>query len=183
MSQSVPSMIQYRETKIKVAVLMTGGTIAKSYDPSSARLKNYEPTIEGLIAKLRLDDLNLRFFDFMRLDSLEISDMERERIGQKIIALSADHDAILVTHGTDSMVLTAEVFCEREPHPLVPVIFTGEMVPGSVIGSDAEQNLTEALLALRLLPPGIYVSFHNRILSPPGVRKNYEAQTFEQVVK
>ena len=181
MSQDTQPAKMFRDTEMDVAVLMTGGTIAKSYDPASAKLENVRPTVKDLIAKLRLDDLNLKFFDYMQKDSLDIKENERERIGHKIGDLAQKYDAVLVTHGTDSMVSTAELLCAKTPSPTVPVIFTGAMIPGTVIGSDAQQNLTEALLALRFLPPGIYLSFHNRILTPPGIRKNYENQTFEKV--
>ena len=168
---------------MNVAVLMTGGTIAKSYNPANAKLYNFEPTVKDLIANLRLDDLILEFFDFMHLDSLDIREQERERIGKKIRDLSECHDGVLVTHGTDTMVSTAELLRASTPPPTVPVIFTGAMVPSTVVGSDAVQNVTEALLALRLLPAGIYLSFHNRILSPPGIHKSYENQTFEKVTR
>lgn len=171
----------FRDSKMNVAVLMTGGTIAKSYDLTSAKLHNFEPTVKDLIATLRLDDLNLQFFDFLHLDSLDIKAAERELITRKIGDLSESHDAVLVTHGTDTMVATAELLRTTSPPSTVPVIFTGAMIPGAIVGSDASQNLTEALLALRLLPPGVYLSFHNRILSPSDVRKSYETQTFEKV--
>ncbi|TNF00611.1 MAG: asparaginase, partial [Deltaproteobacteria bacterium] len=45
--------------------------------------------------------------------------------------------------------------------------------------SDARQNVTEALLASKILPAGIYISFHNRIFKVPNVRKNKKLGTFE----
>ena len=52
------------------------------------------------------------------------------------------------------------------------------MRPYELRRTDAVQNLTEALCAVQILPPGVYVSMHNRVLAFPGVRKDYERMTF-----
>lgn len=183
MPKNTGPMDVFRDSKLSVAILMTGGTIAKSYNPTNARLYNFEPTVKDLVMQLRADDLSFSFHDFMHLDSLEIGERERTRIVEKIKNLSESHDAVLVTHGTDTMAFTAEALCSQVSRPTIPIIFTGAMVPNAITGSDAVQNVTEALLALRLLPAGIYVCFHNRIFSPPDIRKNHENLTFEKVVQ
>ena len=50
--------------------------------------------------------------------------------------------------------------------------------PRQVEITDAIQNLVEALTAVRLLDPGVYVAMHNKVLAFPGVVKDYEAGTF-----
>ena len=52
------------------------------------------------------------------------------------------------------------------------------MRPFELRRTDATQNLTEALLAVQILPPGVYVSMHNRVLAFPGVRKDPATLTF-----
>jgi len=165
---------------LSVAVIMTGGTIAKSYNPAEARLYNFEPKVKELIADLRIDDLELTYIDLLHLDSLEIRDADRDQIASAIISACKTHDAILVTHGTDSMADSGTVLCARMSEFPVPVVFTGAMVPYAIKGSDAVQNVTEALLALRLLPPGAYVVLHNRILTLPGVQKDHKSLTFQE---
>jgi L-asparaginase len=44
--------------------------------------------------------------------------------------------------------------------------------------SDALQNLTEAIFATGILPPGVYCVAHGRALVFPGVRKDPERGTF-----
>ena len=61
----------------------------------------------------------------------------------------------------------------------IPLIFTGAMRPLGFTDSDAFQNVTEALLASKLLAPGVYISFHNRVFKVPGVRENKDKRTFE----
>ena len=47
--------------------------------------------------------------------------------------------------------------------------------------TDANQNLTEALLAAQILEPGAYCVMHNKVLQFPGVRKDLERWTFKKV--
>jgi L-asparaginase len=171
---------EWRARPLKVAVIMTGGTIAKTYHPSAAKLSNTEPKVRDIIASLRTDDLDFTFHDLMHLDSLDIGDAERADIVVLVQKCAETHDAVLVTHGTDSMVQSGEAFCTAIAQPRVPVIFTGAMVPFVISGSDAVQNITESLLALRFVPPGTFVVFHNSILKLPGARKNHETQTFAE---
>ena len=56
--------------------------------------------------------------------------------------------------------------------PKVPVVFTGAMVPYDFRHTDAVQNITESLLAVQLLAPGVYSVFHNQVLQFPGVTKD-----------
>jgi L-asparaginase len=57
-------------------------------------------------------------------------------------------------------------------------VFTGAIRPYELRNTDALQNLTEALLAVRLLAPGVYVAMHNKVLRFPGVTKDIEEGTF-----
>ncbi|MEX3007517.1 asparaginase domain-containing protein [Hoeflea sp. TYP-13] len=168
----------YRSSTLSVAVVMTGGTIAKSYNPAKARLYNFETKVRDIIASLRTDDLHFDYCDLMHRDSLDIGPLERRAIVDAVAKAAELHDAVLVTHGTDSMAETGEELCRTIGRPDVPVVFTGAMIPGTIAGSDAVQNVTEALLALRLLPPGAYVVFHNRILALPGASKDHNRLTF-----
>ena len=171
----------FRPGPLSIAVVMTGGTIAKSYNPAKAQLYNFEPKVKEIIADLRTDDLKFTYIDLLHLDSQDIQDAERAQIAEAVTAACRTHDAVLVTHGTDSLTRSAETVCGRMREFPVPVIFTGAMVPYMVKGSDAVQNVTEALLALRLVPAGAYVVFHNRVLPLPGVQKDFKTLTFEEI--
>jgi len=57
-------------------------------------------------------------------------------------------------------------------------VFTGAMRNYELGSTDALQNLTEALLAVQLVAPGVYVAMHNQLLKFPGVRKDKERGTF-----
>jgi L-asparaginase len=52
------------------------------------------------------------------------------------------------------------------------------MRPYEFRDTDAYQNMTEALLACRLLSPGVYVVMHNQVMRFPGVVKDRRLMTF-----
>ena len=52
------------------------------------------------------------------------------------------------------------------------------MRPYELRHTDAVQNLTEALLAVQLISPGVYVAMHNRVIEFPGVVKDRMRGTF-----
>ncbi len=60
----------------------------------------------------------------------------------------------------------------------MPIVLTGAMRPFEMKSSDALQNLTEAIFAAGVLPPGVYCVAHGRALAFPGVRKDVERGTF-----
>ena len=166
----------------KIQIVTTGGTIEKIYDEEEGLLTNKTPNVEhAILSKLRLPYTDVVFHPLMNKDSLYMTETDRKLILEKIKALASEGHPILIIHGTDTMCLTAEML-ERELRDIkVPVAFTGAMRPLGFDDSDAMQNVTEALMALKILSPGIYVSFHNQIFRVPGVRKNKEKRTFEWV--
>jgi L-asparaginase len=52
------------------------------------------------------------------------------------------------------------------------------MTPLGFEGSDALQNLTESLLAARLLSPGVFVVMHGQVVPVGRVRKDKDKATF-----
>ena len=163
---------------VSVAVIMTGGTIAKTYDPQSGELVNIRPIVDDIIDGLRTDDLQVDYIEVMNVDSRKIDEPGRKAITEAVGAACRDYSAVLVVHGTDSLVETARALCGNIKAPGVPVVLTGAMIPHALRSSDAVQNVTEALIALRILPAGFYLVFHNQVFRLPDVKKDYEAMTF-----
>jgi len=162
----------------KIAVIMTGGTIAKTYDPRKAVLRNVDPVVKRLIRSLRLEGAKVSFKELMRKDSLDLDQDDRTRIVQTVQAATKRNNAVMIVHGTDTLSATGSALLAAMPVPMVPIILTGAMTPFVVEGSDGLQNVTEALFACRLLAPGIYAVFHGRALAFPGVVKDRDALTF-----
>lgn len=164
----------------KVQIITTGGTIDKSYDEFEGSLANKETQIkELLLKKLRLPYTQISVSALMAKDSLDMTDNDRLLVVKGLKSAFEQKTPIVVLHGTDTMEKTARTCFEKLGEVPVAIIFTGAMKPMGFEDSDASQNFTEALLAAKILKPGIYLSFHNRIFEVPYVRKNKEKGTFE----
>ena len=89
----------------------------------------------------------------------------------------AEGAPIVISHGTDTMVETGRFLEKSFPDLKVPIVLTGAMTPLGFEGSDGLQNLTESLLAARLLAPGVFVVCMGRFFRRP-VRKDKDKATF-----
>lgn len=167
---------------IEVTIITTGGTIEKTYNEFDGSLENRGTSIRNrILTKLRLPETNISVVPLMSKDSLYMSDVDREIIITEIKKQILYGKPIVILHGTDTMTVTAERAFKEIVKPTVPVIFTGAMIPMGFEDSDATQNVTEALLAARILNPGFYITFHNQIFDVPNVQKNREKGTFEKM--
>ena len=166
----------------KVVVISMGGTIEKVYDERDGALKNRGSAIkEKIDVRLRLPYADLQVFSLLAKDSSEMTGEDRTLLGSFIASMLKEECPVVVLHGTDTMVLSAEHCLGTLPPLRVPVVFTGAMRPLGLEDSDALQNVAEALMACRLAAPGVYVSFHGRLFTVPDVRKNREKMTFERI--
>lgn len=174
-------MLKTGNDKQKVVLITTGGTIEKTYDESNGSLTNRESIIQRhIISKLRLPYTDIHIFNIINKDSLNFTDYDRTLLAKTISLQMEKGVPIIILHGTDTMARSAE-FCLRNIVNIsVPVIFTGAMKPMEITDSDATQNVTEALVASKILGEGIYISFHGKVFSVPGVRKNPGLRTFEE---
>ena len=165
---------------MKVCVITTGGTIAKTYNESSGALLNDRPVIESIVAGLRLPDLTLSYEHILSEDSLEMTSADRDRIVEVVRRVAQTVGAVVIAHGTDTLEATGERLVRELTDLSCPVVLTGAMRPFEFRDSDAAQNITEALFACRLVAPGVHVVMHNRVLSFPGVVKDRETLTFRK---
>jgi L-asparaginase len=166
--------------KEKIIIITTGGTIEKSYDEASGTLSNRGSHLQEMLKRVRYPFLQVVHRDLLCKDSLEMSDQDRLLISRTVQELLSERSPIVILHGTDTMVVTAEyLHASIQPCP-VPVILTGAMTPFGFERSDALQNFTEAVLAARLIRPGLYIVMHGQVLAIPGVKKNRKLGTFEK---
>lgn len=167
---------------VDVIIVTTGGTIEKTYDEFDGSLENRGTSIKNrILSKLRLPYTNIQVHPLLSKDSLFMDDTDRELICQTLALETKKNAPIVVLHGTDTMAQSAQYCFDRIKNLVVPVVFTGAMIPMGFDDSDAIQNVTEALLSAKLLKPGFYISFHNQIFEVPHVQKNKEKRTFEAV--
>jgi L-asparaginase len=166
----------------KISLVTTGGTIEKVYDEQTGGLANRHSLVHRMLSELRLEDTEVSVFELMSKDSLDMTDADRQRIVEAVRAIGPVGDGeasgIVILHGTDTLAHTGERLWTEIPQPRVPIVLTGAMRPFEMKRSDALQNLTEALFATGVLPPGVYCVAHGRALAFPGVRKDPARGTF-----
>ena len=163
---------------MRLTILTTGGTIDKTYDEFQGSLRNEYTVIDVILDSLRIPDLEITNVEVMHKDSLDMTAEDRELVAQAVCDAAPTADAIVILHGTDTLSETGELLFKKWSDLAIPVILTGAMRPYEFRDTDAAQNVTEALLASRLVDAGVYVAMHNRVLKFPGVVKDREALAF-----
>ncbi len=161
----------------KLVIVTTGGTIDKIYFDEKSTYQIGQPQVADILNAFNVA-LELEIVSLMRKDSLEMTDEDRQLIRNTI----ADHPEqnFVVTHGTDTMVETANALLELSNKT---VILTGALNPARFIGSDAVFNVGCAVAAAQTIDRGIFIAMNGRIWDPRKVRKNRAANRFELVTE
>lgn len=157
-----------------VGVLITGGTLDKVHDTASESLVlNGETQVPDIFAQGRAKIS--RFETLMQIDSLDMTDAHRAKILKAV--LSAPENRLVVTHGTGTMELTAKALDGNVDGKTI--VLTGAMRPWSLGRSDGNFNLGGAIIAARLLPPGVYGVMNGRIFAAKDLHKDVENGRFD----
>jgi L-asparaginase len=161
-----------------IYLITTGGTIEKVYSERTGSVANVDAKIDRYLRLLRLPDAEINIVPLMNKDSLEMTDQDRVLLLGTVRAILNEKAPIVITHGTDTMVESGRHLERALPDLQVPIVLTGAMTPLGFEGSDGLQNLTESLLVVRLVSPGIYVVMHGQIFPVDRVRKDHASATF-----
>ncbi len=162
---------------MKIHILTTGGTIEKIYSEQTGQVENLTAKIDRYLGLLRLPDARIEVTPLMNKDSLEMTEEDRE-IVLAVVRRKVSEAPVVVTHGTDTMVDTGRLLKQRLPPLQYPVVLTGAMTPLGFERSDGLQNLTESLIAARLLAPGVWIVMHGQVFEADRARKDRERATF-----
>lgn len=161
-----------------IQIFITGGTFDKEYNYISGQLYFRETHLPSMLNRGRCSiDYDIR--TLMMVDSLELTEADRA-----VIALNCKksrRSRILITHGTDTMVKTAE-YLAKEDLKDKTIVLTGAMIPYAFgTSSDGFFNLGSALAFLQTLPNGVYVAMNGRYFNWDCVRKNKKTGYFEEI--
>lgn len=164
---------------MKILFIQTGGTIDKDYPKNT---KGYafeitEPAIQRILAKISLS-FEYKIIPLLRKDSLDLTAADRATIYQACV--NSDSNKIIITHGTDTMIETAEVLFGMEGKT---VVITGAMKPQKFTDSDADFNLGIAIGAINVLPVGIYIAMNGCIFEYDKVVRNESSGKFEKMIE
>jgi len=162
-----------------IRVFITGGTFDKEYDELTGSLFFRNTHLPEMLRRGRCHvDAVLEVV--MMIDSLDMTAEDRRRIAAAV--QRAGESQIVITHGTDTMVETAQVLAAAiSPDSGKTIVLTGAMIPYAFGSSDGLFNLGSALSFAQVLPSGVYIAMNGRCFVWNQVRKNRETGTFESV--
>ena len=155
-------------------LLITGGTIDKSYNMHDGALHFVDSHIGSMLGEARCR-LPLEVETLMLIDSLDMTDHDRQRIANR--CQQCEESCIVITHGTDTMVDTARLL--QRLALAKTIVLTGAMIPYVFDKSDALFNLGTAIGAVQTLADGVYIAMNGRIFNADDVVKNRDDGVFE----
>jgi L-asparaginase len=159
---------------MQLEIFTTGGTIDKVYFDAKSTFEVGEPQILEILREANLS-IDYQVTSLLRKDSLELTDEDRDSVRQAVQDSTASK--IVITHGTDTMVTTANALADI---PGKTIVLTGAMQPARFRLTDAVFNIAGAMMATQTLSEGVYIAMNGRIFDPQKTRKNVEKHRFEE---
>jgi len=153
----------------KITFITTGGTIDKRYGAGKG-VENYtfgkDPALLDILKQMRIKDdpKHGLVADLVRiepLDSLQMDSADRAKI--VTACLNSFTRAVVITHGTDTMIETARAISRHQLQKAV--VLTGASLPASDKMSDAATNVAFAIAYALREPYGVYIAMHG-VLHP-----------------
>ncbi len=163
------------DTSEIIRIFTVGGTIDKIYFDAKSSYEVGPPNIGEILGGLKL---NPRFevTPLMQKDSLDMDDLDRARVKEAVS--DTDDRRIIITHGTDTMVQTAEQLGELALAQGKTIVLTGALEPARFKTSDAMFNIGAAITAVQILAPGVYITMNGQVFDYDKVVKDVEQGRF-----
>jgi L-asparaginase len=144
-----------------VHFIQAGGTIDKDYlTDDKNRAYNFvigKPAYDAILSRAEII-IPVIFSSVCQKDSSDMDDHDRNEI--KRISAESSADKIIVTHGTDTLHVTARHLAEIKTKV---IILTGALKPERLRDSDADFNLGMAVGAVQCLPNGVYIALCGQV--------------------
>jgi len=156
----------------RIKIFTVGGTIDKVYFDAKSTYEVGPPNITEVLSVLNLN-IDFTVTSLMQKDSLEMTDADRQIVHDAIQACT--EQMIVITHGTDTMVHTAQ--CLKDI-PKKTIVLTGALAPALFKSSDAMFNIGCAITAAQTKPAGVYIAMNGQIFDHDKVRKDVENNRF-----
>ncbi|MFT4049597.1 MAG: asparaginase domain-containing protein [Solirubrobacterales bacterium] len=134
----------------RIGMVATGGTISMRRDGDAAA---HRPALGGahLVAMLdegaHVSDVEVTMYEPHRIPSEDLSFSLLSNLAEHVRQALDENDAVIVTHGTDTMEDAAFFVAEALGNP--DVIFTGSMLPADHPEYDGIANLTASFIFAR----------------------------------
>ncbi len=158
-----------------IRFVSVGGTIDKIYFDASSRFEVGDSQLEHILTE-GLVTFEYDVVPLMRKDSLEMTDADRELVREFI--RNDDAECYVITHGTDTLAETASAL---EGLANKTIVLTGALSPARFRTTDATFNVGLAVAAVQTCYPGVYVAMNGQVFASGTVRKNKQANCFQEI--
>lgn len=158
---------------LDMRIFVTGGTFDKEYNEITGNLFFRDTHIEQMLSLGRCRP-RIPQETLMMVDSLDMTPTDREIIVRA--CRQAKEERLIITHGTDTMVETAQVIAAAAMPKTI--VLTGAMVPFHFGSSDGLFNLGSAIAFAQVLPHGVYIAMNGCYFPWDRVQKNKEEGRF-----
>jgi len=158
---------------MKITFIQTGGSIDKDYTKVTGgySFEIGEAAVKRILEKSK-PNFEFEIVPLIRKDSMDMTDEDRERIRE---ACKKAGNKIIITHGTDTMLETAENLIGIDNKV---IILTGAMKPERFKNSDAAFNIGTAIGAVNVLENGVYIAMNGRVYPWNKVTRDMETGKF-----
>ncbi len=161
---------------MRIRLFVTGGTFDKQYDEVNGALAFGETHVPRMLDLGRCR-VEVATEVLLLKDSLDLTAADRAAIVNA--CRSCAETRIVITHGTDTMVETAQAIAAAVTGRTV--VLTGAMIPFAFGSSDGLFNLGSALSFAQALQAGTYIAMNGRFFPHDNVRKNRPQGVFEAI--
>ena len=158
-----------------IRFLTTGGTIDKIYFDQTSQFEIGDSQVKHILTE-GLANIDYDVVSLFRKDSLDLTDDDRQELKEFIE--NDDAERYVISHGTDTMVETAEALAAI---PRKTIVLTGALSPARFKTTDAVFNVGMAVAAVQTVNPGVYLAISGQIFEAGNVRKNRDENCFEKI--
>jgi len=156
-----------------IRFITMGGTIDKIYFDALSDYHVGESPLQSILAE-GLVEFEYDIVPLLRKDSIDMTDEDRSRLRDYLAGDDASH--YVITHGTDTMPVTAEALIGLEGKTIV---LTGALTPARFRTTDAVFNVGMAVATVQVAEPGVYIAMNGQVFAAGAVRKNRAENRFE----
>ena len=158
-----------------IRFVTTGGTIDKIYFDEMSQFEVGESQVKHILTE-GLVSFDYDIVSLFRKDSLELTDGDRQELREYV--KNDDASLYVISHGTDTMVQTADILCDI---PGKTIVLTGALTPARFRTTDAVFNVGMAVAAVQSVGPGVYIAMSGQVFEAGKARKNREENRFEKL--
>lgn len=166
---------------MRTRLIIAGGTIDKVYNELTGDLAFGDTHLNEMLKQARFEG-QLTIEHILMKDSLDMTQEDRDKLAGA--CFDAEEERIVVTHGLDTMIESAQTIQRVLKEKPKTVVMTGAVVPYSFgITSDALFNLGTALAFAQSLPAGVFVAMNGHYFSYDNVQKDSHGVFKERVAE